>query len=351
MDRGVIMKNDKIFDKTHYELVCYHLNKAREGMFTKEMLSCGDDPDFKYFSIRAIDSIPNYYDDAVMTNYLNVYFHMYHMKKSGSQIYYVTPELSARLAQTSLNIDTFFLKSPFREIYVQIDPGLFYIYDAEGKKVPVTGFYVYLKDFGSHKQIRVMACSLHKPTPEIPLNDTNFYFHMELGPGKLKDELRKYIETKVMPELENIERFGAGNNIDYLEEFGAFALNVLLYITSRKPDISNTDPYDFASKLQGLKSTSKRNKFEKRAAKASTCRIIVIGQGINDKNNDMDKIQKAGGVGKWKLQNKIRVPGHWRMQWYGSEKDGTKYAEQIFIDDYSKGPDHADVVNTKHIVK
>ena len=345
------MKNDKIFDKTHYELVCHHLDKARKGLFTEDMLSSGDDPEYGAFSMKALESIPNYYDDGVMTNYLNVYFHIYHMKKSGDKIYYITPELSVRLAQTSLNVDTFFLKSPFREIFVQIDPGLFFINDVEGKKVPVTGFYVYLKDFEKHKQIRVMACSLHKPTPEIPLNDTNFYFHMEFESGKLKDELRKYIDTKVMPELTDIKRFGAGNNIDYLEDFGAFALNVLLYITSRKSDLTDVDPFDFESKLLGLKSASKKNKVKKRAEKASTCRIIVIGQGIQDKNNDIEKIQKAGGIGKWKLQSKVRVSGHWRTQWYGSKKEGTRYADQIFIDDYNKGPEYADMVNTKYVVK
>jgi len=352
MYMGAFMAKERIFNKTHYESAWRYLDALRPGIFTPEMFRSGQDPSYENFSAYAMDSIITLEEPSLIANYLNIFFHIYHMKKSCEKIYYVTPELSARLAQTSINVDSYFLKSPFREIYVQIDPGLFYINDIGGLNVPVHGFYVYLRDFGEYKQIRIMACSLLKPTPEIPFNDANFYFHVEINPaGKLQSQLKKHIETKVEPELKNLKRYDLANNIDYLEDFTAFAFNVLLYITSKRPNITNLEPANYSEKLKNIKSASKRRKIEKRAEKASTHRIIVIGEDIQDKNNDMEKIREAGGIGLWKLKNKVRVSGHWRTQWYGSEKDNTRRADQIFVDDYTKGPEFSDMVSSKFIVK
>ena len=151
------MAKEKIFNKTHYECANQYLKQSQPTVFTSEMRECGEDPSYEDFCLKAMESISYLNDPAIITNYLNIFFHMYHMKKSSEKIYYVTPELSARLAQTSINVDSYFLKSPFREIFVQIDPGLFYINDIDGKNVPVTGFYVWLRDFEDYKQIRVMV--------------------------------------------------------------------------------------------------------------------------------------------------------------------------------------------------
>lgn len=344
------MAKEKMFNKTHYESAWRYLDARCPGVFTPEIRSSGPDPTYDEFFTKIIDSAFNL-DNVNIVSYTNILFHLYHMKQSCEKIYYVTPELSARLAQTSLNIDSYFLKSPFREIYVAIDPGLFSINDISGIRVPVQGFYIYLRDFGDYKQIRVMACSLLKPTPAIPFNDTSFYFHVEINPGKLQSQLRYYMKTKIEPELEELANYDAANNIDYLEEFTAYAFNVLLYITSKRPHLTNYEPINYRERLKNITSSSKRRKLEKRAKKANTHRIIVIGDGIQDKNNDMEQIRKAGGVGLWKLKNKIRVAGYWRTQWYGSDKDGTRHNKQIFIDDYEKGPEFAETISSKYLVK
>jgi len=347
------MAKEKIFNKTHYESAWRYFASLRPGqdIFTPEMRSCGDDPTYDEFCRKVADSIIHLGTAAQIANYLNIFFHIYHMKQSQEKIYYVTPELSARLAQTSINVDSYFLKSPFREIYVQIDPGLFSIKDISGEKVPVHGFYVHLRDFGEYKKLRVMACSMMRPTDEIPFNDANFYFQVEIRGGKLRDEVQKFIKNKIKPELKGLKAYDLANNIDHLEEFTTFAFNVLLYITSKRPILSNLEPINYSGKLANLKSPSKINKLKKRIAKANTHRIIVIGDGVQDKNNDIEKIRQAGGIGLWKLNNKVRVSGHWRTQWYGSDKNGTRYADQIFVDDYTKGPEFSDVVSSKYVVK
>lgn len=345
------MAKEKIFNKTHYECTWRFLSKLRPGIFTPEMIDCGSDPTYDEFALKSVDSVINLGTHAQIANYLNIFFHLYHMKQAYEKIYYVTPELSARLAQTSINVDSYFLKSPFREIFVQIDSGLFYINDISGIRVPVQGFYVYLRDFVEYKMLRVMACSVLEPTDKIPFNDANFYFKVIIRSGKLNDVLKKFIKNQIEPELKGLQSYDLANNIDHLEEFTAFVFNVLLYITSKKPCLSNLEPVNYKDRLQNVKSASKRQKLEKRAAKANTHRIIVIGEGIQDRNNDIEKIRSAGGIGLWKLKNKVRVSGHWRTQWYGSEKGGTRRAEQIFIDDYTKGPEFSDAISSKYLVK
>ena len=276
----------------------------------------------------------------------NTLFHLFHMKQRGDKIFYVTPGLSSRLAQTSIDIDSYFLKSPYREIFVQIEPGLFFIRDGN-EKVPVTGFYVYLRDLEDRKQIRIMAASLRHPTPERPLNESVFYFRLEFLPGKIHDQLTRYMEDEVKKDP-SLDILGSGKNIEFLEDFAYFVFNTLLYINSKGSTFTQFHPPDFEKRLMGLKSTAKKNKTKQRAARCTSHKIIIIG---DDVHKDLKEIQNAGGVGAWKLSKKVRVSGHWKVQWYGSEKDNSKHAETIWIEDYTKGPEFKEVIDTKFIVK
>ena len=113
------MRQDKIFYKTHYEAAYDYLDSLRPGAFSPEMLRTGDDPTYEQF--YASNYAPNKdfmerQNDANIANYMNIMFHIYHMKKNHDKIYYVTPELSAKLAQTSINVDSYFLKSPLLKV-------------------------------------------------------------------------------------------------------------------------------------------------------------------------------------------------------------------------------------------
>jgi hypothetical protein len=177
-----------LLPKTHYEESWAALDTVQPGVFSLQMLAL-QDPTYHEFA-SALSSRSTH-----MTNTL---FHLFHMKQRGDKIFYVTPGLSSRLAQTSIDIDSYFLKSPYREIFVQIEPGLFFIRDGN-EKVPVTGFYVYLRDLEDRKQIRIMAASLRHPTPERPLNESVFYFRLEFLPGKIHDQLTRYMEDQKGP--------------------------------------------------------------------------------------------------------------------------------------------------------
>jgi hypothetical protein len=335
--------------KTHYESVLEYIRTITPDVFMPEMITSGPDPDYETFYKACYPKSLTNEDTPQYLNMINIYFHLYHMKQSGEKIYYVTPEISSALAGTSLNFDAHFLRSPFREIFVQIDPGLFKFHDVDGCTVPVHGFYVYLRDFEDHKHLRILACSQLKPTPDIPYNDATFYFRIQIGlHGKVQEQVHDFVEDHIRINKSGLARFGSVRNIDYLEDFATFVINTLMYITSKNPDLTEYLPVDAAERLSNIKSIAKRRKFEQRMGRTSSQRIIIIG--ASHQNKDIEDNKKAGGIGAWKLQNKVRVSGHWRSQWYGSDKDNTKRIETIWIKDYEKGPEFADVINSKFIV-
>jgi hypothetical protein len=335
--------------KNHYEATWGYLDSVMPSVFTPSMKMTGVDPTYSDFYQTVVP--PEAYNDPKYTSFVNVYYHLYHMKQAGDKIYYVTPNLAARLAQTTVNVDSYFIRSPFRELFVQIDPGLFFIKDADGSEHPVQGFYVYLRDFETYKQLRIMACALLKPTKEIAYNDVTFYFKIEITEGKVKEQITKYIQDRLIDQADEIKRFEGYRNVMYLEDFMNFVLNVLLYITSKSPDFSTYVPEDLSKKLDGIKSAAKKRKLEQRIQRAGTHKIIIVGSSIQDPDDIINDIQKAGGVGAWKLQNRVRVSGHWRAQWYGNEKEGTRRAETIWISDYEKGPEFAEMVKSQYVVK
>jgi hypothetical protein len=344
----------KSLSKTHYECACEYLSSIPEVDTTLEAIAeeMGDDPDYLPFANRIVNkkSISFRKDDEKYTSLLtNILFHIYLMKKSHEKIYYVTPQLAAKLAQTDLNVDSYFIKSPFREIYIQIDPGLFTITDIQGT-YPVRGFYVYLKDDKQTdiKEIRIMASAKLPDTEEIPFNDSLFYYKFHLTKGKVKEQIKSDIEKNVQGKMEEIIRFGGKQNIDHIEEFTYFVFNILLYITSKNPDIREQLPIDFKAKIEGKKSVAKIRKLQKMAGRSTSYPIIIIGDNIKDETNQVEEIRRAGGIGNWKLTKRVHVSGHWRTQWYGGSE--AKESKVIFIEPYIKGPELADVINKKYQV-
>lgn len=336
-----------LIKKTHYEIALNFLKSAYSEGFPPEILALGKDSTYQEFGL-IIQNLYPYMNSYETLNIVNVLFHLYNLRQNGEKIYYITPDLSVRLAQTALNIDSYFLKCPFREIYVQIEPGLFHINDTDGKKISVNGFYINFRENNEDKFIRIMASSLLKPTPELPFNDTNFYFRLELGPGKIRQQIKEYIKTNIESD-KRLEKHDIYKNVEYFEEFAFFVFNVLLYITSQNSNQIMQEPQDFKEKGKELKSRKKKLKLARRIEKETLKRVIIIGGSTKNKN--INEIQKSGGIGAWKLKNKIHVSGYWRTQWYGSKKNNSQYSKLIWVDDYEKGPEFADMIKSKYLVK
>jgi len=336
------MKKEELA-KSHYEYFSEYLKNTKVTEILQKS-GLDSDPTYEEF-FRTL--YPTGLPDEVRAPAVyeaNILFHAYHMRSSGERLYYITENLASRLANTSINVDTYFLKSPFREIFVQIDPGLFSVIDLDGTKNPVVGFYVYLREISGVKQLRIIACAILKPTPDIPFNDSVFYYRLNLGPGKIHDEVDNYFKNQIQFNRDDLERYKGKMNVDYLQDFTSFVINVLLYLTSKNPDIIKQLPVYYNRMLENIKNPVKRRKLVKRMDKAPKLPIFVAGSSIKDDRNTQ-AISRYGSVGKWKLSHQQKVSGHWREQWYGSAKDSTRHQEVIWIEDYIRGPDAGDVIS------
>lgn len=343
--------------KCHYELALDFLNQ-RLGRFEEFVQSIeetiGVEPGYLQFAeelqnTRLIPLMNMSQEMAILQ--ANVMFHMYNIWQAGRPIYYVTPQLAVELAKTELNVDTEFLLSPHREIYVQIDPGLFSISDPRGE-YPVRGFYVFFERHeGGNLEIRVMATSVVSVSDGY-LDDANFYFKLHLGPGKLKDVLGVYLgKVLSLDNADELVRFGGAANVNHVDEFTFFVINVLLYLTSKDPDILKQLPVNFTNHLDNIKSPGKRKKFIKQAGKYTECPITIVGPHFEVNQQELNEVRSSGGIGRWKLNHRVRVSAHWKTQWYGSVKEGTRHSKNIRIASYTKGPDAAELLQKKKVVR
>lgn len=332
--------------KTHYEALKDYLSVApnvERKIFMRDVRErFGDYPDWPTFATESVNLIKS-------TSEVQILYHLFMMESAGNKIFYVTPNLAARLAKTRPSIDYHYLKAPFRWQFVQIDPGLFTIKDVILKGIhPVHGFYIGLTEQDGQKILRGMAVALLKPTEGLPFNDAVFFFKIILKPGDVEEQIKQFVDSSAKNEQE-LEKYKGAHNIEHVQEFIAFMVNFLLYTTSRNASLQEQVPEDQTSRLHALKSDAKKRKLQQKIARTPTYRVIIAGGTITD-NRDVEDIRRAGSIGEWKLTKRIRVSAHWRTQWYGNEKDNTRRAEAIWISDYDKGPELADVLNKKIIL-
>ena len=350
--------------KTHYEMTRDLIDKQKlfveqnfQSFINTTETFCGKYPSYPEFilspSLKYLGELGKKHPEhtAELTVVANVLFHIYSLYQHHERIYYISPKLAINLARTEVNIDTYFLKSPFPEIYVQIDPGLFFLIDPlDGKEQPVRAFYINYSEKDDIKYLRIMVAALRSNYSELSTANDNaiFYFKVELEPGKIKDSIERYLAS-MHSRKDELKKYGGMFNIDHLKELFYFVFNALLYITSRNADVINQLPFDFQKAVGGLRNNGKIRKMLQRQAKTSEKPILVVGSQVLSPYS-YEQVKNSGGVGKWKLEKKIYVSGHWKTQWYGSEKDNSRHPEIIYIEPYEKGPELAEVIDRKYQV-
>jgi hypothetical protein len=284
---------------------------------------------------------------AMFVYYTQILFHLIQMKLYHEKVYLVTQQLAQQLADTSLNVDCRFLKSPYHEIYIQIDRGLFQIIDmATMKPVDVDGIYVFIDDRNGKREIRIMSAAMLKSTPEYTFNDSVFYFRFFMDEGmKVMDVVKKYLDDPDVWNGSDVKKLGGEINKAYIETLSSFVFNTLLYITSKNADIQAQLPVRAMGLKKGRK---KQSKEQKRSERTSVLPYILVGGNVK-RDENYEKVS-LGGISKWKLDKRVYVEGYWRVQWYGSEKESTRHSEVIWIQPYYKGPELADMLKNQHKV-
>jgi len=323
------------FPITHYEYVCKHHGEHIPGLVDKLMRN--KSIDFGSFGEEVL-KIPDSewfwgsVDSSNVQMAVRMAYHMWRMRACGNRIYYVPPHLCEMLYHTNLSIDVSFIQSPFEEIYLYVDQDELKISDYTGTR-PIKGIYVNLRtESDGIRHLRFLATSGSEGIEEN--RDVNYFACFSLPDHGSLDSA---IDTQFKAYGNNPDLDYHNNptfKLDKVADIVKFAVNILLYITSSHSDLSNEVP-----KQHNHKSLKKQRKYANKAQMP----FIYVGHNI-----PIPKGSEHFAVGT-KISHKFWVSGHWRGQWKGP-KD-IQHQERIWIQPYIKGPELADGIAKKYIVR
>jgi hypothetical protein len=343
---------------TYYELMLGIMTEFDEFYKRTENLFGGRMPYYKEFLFgKSYLSLPTMHvskTDEELRSLLESAFHLYAMKKCGAPMYEIEEGLAHQLLHTRLNVDTFFLKSPFTEIMLAIPHGLFKIPDiSTGAEVWVENIYVHFRDdIEGYKQVQVFATNMTWIESEVAgwlsgtdggmWDDTIFFFDVALKSGKKVDDALKEV-------IDNI-KWGDGiadqQGKDRLDIIFRFVFNTLLYLTSRDAEIIKQLPVNYMKQIKSIRNPNKnRKKIErlKVLARESTSKSYMYITKKNAPIVSSEPGEYRDRQSRYKLLSKQMVSGFWRIQWSGPRKNqfgapqkGERY-QLIFIDPFERG--------------
>lgn len=323
------------FPITHYEYICRTHGKHIPELV--DNLMKGKPTDFMVFGDEILKIPDNeWFWGSVNENNIQLAvrmaYHMWRMRVNGNRIYYVPPHLCEMLFHTKLSIDVSFIQSPFEEIYLYVDQNELQISDYTGTR-PIKGIYVNLHtESDGIRHLRFLATSGSEGIEEN--RDINYFACFSLpNHGTLEEA----IDTQFKAYMENPDlnfKKDPTFQLSKVEDIVKFAVNILLYITS-----TNSDLVDVLPKQHHHKSLKKQRKYANKAQMS----FIYVGQHI-----PKPKGSEHFAVGT-KISHKFWVSGHWRGQWKGPKE--IQHQERIWIQPYIKGPDLAEGISKKYIVR
>ena len=256
----------------------------------------------------------------------------YHLWKD-KNYFDITSHLIEKLNATDLkDIDTFFLRAPYRSMYLSLPKGNgLYIANPKSGLHEVESIYLLVDDYphptniklksgvmlnGITKYINMLVCGEVKHD-----GDTIMFFDLLFWEGKISDSVVKNKDIIPNPLL-----------WPHIVEVFNFVVKILLYINCANVSIRNEAGLNLEAKLQGLKNPAKRRKllqkYEKISPKAHKVLDVIIHPG--DVPSGSTKVS-SHLLGPKSLE---KVRGHFKAQRYGKDLSESKI---IWIEPYIRG--------------
>jgi len=260
----------------------------------------------------------------------------------------ITPELCARLKDTELrDVDTFFLKTPNRSMYISLPKGngLFITAPTSGLH-EVEGVYLTLDDYEEPTDILV-------PRKKVILENSTKHLHM-LVCGEIKDDSSDalmffdltFFEGKVSDSIErNKELLDCPELWDRLLEIFNFITKVLLYTNCANVSIQRIAGLNIQEKLKNLKNVAKKRKllqkYSRISPQAHKLLDVIITSNNGPSGQDSHPTHSNGPKG---LE---RVRPHFKTQKFGTARAQSKI---IWINPYIRG-EGAEFYRDKQVYK
>lgn len=247
----------------------------------------------------------------------------------------LSPNLCSMLIDADLkDIDTFFLRTPYRSMYISLPKG-------NGLKIPnpqsglheVDGIYLTCDDYNDPKDlilsqtsenlkdvtrhIHMVICGEHKGV----LGDAILFFDLIFFEGKISDSIER-----------NKAILNAPNIWDHIVEIFNFVTKVLLYINCSNVSILKVAGMDIEAKLRELHNPAKKRKLLQRYVKTSTQAHSYLDISISHDPDAKDSTKKGQHLSGLKSLEKVRA--YFRTQRYGTELSQSKI---ILVQSYLRG--------------
>lgn len=338
------------FPVTHYELMM----KTNIDTMTTEIVNDlykffgNKELDFLDFGDKLLKRYPEYMGmhsviggSSQITFAACMLYHIWRMKANKEKIYYFSRQLCNMLIATRVNIDFSFINPPFEEFFLAIDQDEIMITDggriSTGKTLPVKGMYInFRKDNDGIRKLRVLATANNSEQDE----DINYQFNWSIrDTGNVEEIMETNIDSLLKGNIINLD--DNLKNLENIKSIYKFVINCILYLTSKDADLFPFRPD------RHLITTKNPKKLKKQIqASKNTVEYPYVRVGFN-LSYDTDPSVNQGG----RITIQFSVKGHWREQWYGSEKDNTRIQKPIWIMPFVKGKDFADGIHKKMLVE
>ena len=284
----------------------------------------------------------------------------YMFYKHGKKLFRPTKELIHMLIDTEIkNLDAFFVKSPFKSIYITIPNDVKVM---NPFNLPVNGLYIVLyekedidyegfseefqeyKNYEHSKSLIVCAISDIILPPTDP-RETMYYWNLALREGDLSNQvntlLNKYDEDYTSQQYSKCKET---YNRTFLENILFFCINFLLYINAK-----NDFKYVNKEKSSNKKQPKSKSKIKK-AQKKSSLPYYEIGTDIVIEHSykKVINLYDKSATEKRRLTGRWVVRGHWRNQAHGQAFSERKLK---WIQPYIKGEDLSEIIDKQYIVK
>lgn len=242
------------------------------------------------------------------TSTMNMFYHLFLMKRHGEKIFVIEPDLALMLAHTDIRgITGDVLKTPYREQFFVLPENLDFmtLYDPKTGNHPIGGMYVAYEG----EEFRMLVVGRPNENSKDPLDDTFAYFRYSFDGRDLKEQVREHIERNRKDSM--IALTGGSYNLDIAERIFNFILNVLLYVTSTEADLYFEAWKDVAPKVARMSGKERGRQIAR--LKASN-RFLKIRMGRSVRlTPEQREAYAAGRV----LAKRTLVMGHWQHYWIG----------------------------------
>lgn len=258
----------------------------------------------------------------------------------GRQTYHFSEHLTDRLADTEMNVVADLVTLPF--------PSAAFVYDCQsardaaalmsGSPVAdgaVVTVYVSMMRIGEEAPSLAMLVVPHEGTHIGSAVSRS----LTLKPGSTIEDALK---TDWIAE-----NGGSGHEFALPEEhfktaglaMARIVVNSALYLASSNPDIVP----GIREQLGDLRGTTskERRKMERALERSTRLDYTAVGRGFRPYDRD-------GSRSGFKLESRVKVQGHWKMQAHGP---GMSLRKIINVEPYWRGPDMAAAVTKPHIVR